>query len=114
MSESRVRIAANLVGLACALAVATGAGGQTGSTGPASRPAEVPKAVEATAARDQAASNDDGLVIGPTELPNTYPHGVYVVTLQPRGKFVPPLHWRVERGAAARDQAGRNGCCAKP
>jgi hypothetical protein len=49
-------------------------------------------------ARDRAAENDDGLVIEPTELPTTYPHGLYVVPFRPRGKFVPSLHWKLLKG----------------
>jgi hypothetical protein len=48
---------------------------------------------------NQPAQADDGLVIEPTELPNTYPHGQYLVVFRPRGNSVPPLHWRVEKGA---------------
>jgi hypothetical protein len=49
--------------------------------------------------QDKPAPVDDGLVISPTELPNTYPHGAYQVTFQPRGNYVPVLHWRVTSGA---------------
>jgi hypothetical protein len=48
--------------------------------------------------QDQAAGNNDGLVIEPTELPTTYPHGRYQVIFRPRGNFVPGLHWKVEKG----------------
>jgi hypothetical protein len=41
---------------------------------------------------------DDGLVIEPTELPQTYPHGTYQVNFQGRGNYVPVLRWRVESG----------------
>jgi len=42
---------------------------------------------------------DGGLVIEPTELPGTYPQGVYQVNFEGRGNYVPVLHWRVESGA---------------
>jgi hypothetical protein len=57
---------------------------------------------QAPAASDAAAPGknaDDGLVIEPTELPVTYPHGRYQVNFQGRGNFVPVLHWRLESGA---------------
>jgi hypothetical protein len=43
-------------------------------------------------------SPQGGLVIEPAELPGTYPHGTYQVTLHVRGDYVPVLHWRVVRG----------------
>jgi hypothetical protein len=42
---------------------------------------------------------DGGLVIEPTEVPGTYPQGVYQVNFEGRGNYVPVLHWRVESGA---------------
>ena len=42
---------------------------------------------------------DGGLVIEPTELPGTYPQGVYQVNFEGRGNYVPVLRWRVESGA---------------
>jgi len=42
---------------------------------------------------------DGGLLILPTELPNTYPGGQYQVQFHGRGNYVPALHWRVESGA---------------
>ncbi len=50
------------------------------------------------AAPDKSAKPDDGLAIFPTELPDTYPHGQYQVIFQPRGNYVPVLHWRVAGG----------------
>jgi hypothetical protein len=47
---------------------------------------------------DPSSANNTGLTIWPTELPNTYPHGPYDVTLQARGNFVPPPHWKLESG----------------
>lgn len=41
----------------------------------------------------------DGLVIGPAELPGTYPQGPYQVVFYAYGNYVPVLHWRVESGA---------------
>lgn len=40
----------------------------------------------------------DGLIIEPTELPPTYPHGTYQVVFRARGNSVPVLQWRVESG----------------
>jgi hypothetical protein len=52
-------------------------------------------------AQTAAASQDqeEGLVIEPTELPATYPRGPYQVVFRPRGKSVPPLRWKLEKGA---------------
>ena len=41
---------------------------------------------------------DDGLVIEPTELPETYPRGPYQVDFHARGNYVPVLRWRLESG----------------
>jgi hypothetical protein len=46
----------------------------------------------------QGADADSGLVIWPVELPDTYPHGTYHVVFQPRGNYVPVLHWKVQSG----------------
>jgi Putative Ig domain len=52
------------------------------------------------AGADSAAQDDkDGLVIGPAELPVTYPQGPYQFVFYARGNYVPVLHWRVESGA---------------
>lgn len=56
------------------------------------------QAVQPHTARDRAAENGDGLVIEPSDLPTTYPHGQYLVMFQPQGKFVPSLHWRLQNG----------------
>jgi hypothetical protein len=45
-----------------------------------------------------AASSDGGLVIEPTDLPDTYPHATYQVVFHPRGNYVPPLHWQLGTG----------------
>jgi hypothetical protein len=50
------------------------------------------------AAPASSANATDGLVISPTELPNTYPHGNYQVNFEGRGNYVPTLHWRVQSG----------------
>jgi hypothetical protein len=42
---------------------------------------------------------DEGLVIEPEELPQTYPHGDYHVQFQGRGNYVPVLQWKVQSGA---------------
>ncbi|MGA9510095.1 MAG: hypothetical protein WBV55_15870 [Candidatus Sulfotelmatobacter sp.] len=44
-------------------------------------------------------ATDEGLVIEPEELPQTYPHGDYHVQFQAGGNYVPVLQWRVESGA---------------
>ncbi len=38
------------------------------------------------------------LVIEPTELPQTYPHGTYQLNFTGKGNYVPVLRWRVESG----------------
>ena len=43
---------------------------------------------------------DDGMVIqNESSLPDTHPQGQYLVLLVTRGNSVPPLRWRVEKGA---------------
>jgi hypothetical protein len=55
---------------------------------------------QAAAGQSAAAqASSDGLVIEPTELPGTYPHGPYHVFFHARGNYVPVLHWKVEKGA---------------
>ena len=44
-------------------------------------------------------SEAPSLVIDPTALPQTYPHGPYQVHFHGTGNYVPVLHWRVESGA---------------
>ena len=57
-------------------------------------------ALATTAAQDKASPDEDeGLVIEPTELPSTYPHGQYQVIFRPRGKYVPTLRWKIEKGS---------------
>lgn len=41
---------------------------------------------------------DSALTIWPADLPDTYPHGPYNVLFQPRGNYVPVLHWKLESG----------------
>jgi hypothetical protein len=47
---------------------------------------------------DQEKDESNGLVIEPTELPDTYPQGMYHVRLQGRGNYVPALQWKVLSG----------------
>lgn len=49
--------------------------------------------------KDQGKARVGGLVIEPTELPQTYPQGAYQVQFQGSGDYVPVLRWRVESGA---------------
>ena len=86
-------------------AVAWGQGGDGQSTPPAAGTGKTPQnnpAAQAAADKGDKDNNnnnkDDGLVIEPTELPTTYPQGPYLVRFQPRGNYVPVLHWRVESG----------------
>jgi hypothetical protein len=76
----------------CTLAMAMGVVGE--ARGQASPPASATAQARAEAAKDAG----DGLVIFPTELPTTYPHGRYQVLFQGRGNYVPVLRWRVENG----------------
>jgi hypothetical protein len=46
------------------------------------------------------ASKENGLVIrNESQLPDTNPHGRYSVLLDAQGNYVPPVHWRIEKGA---------------
>jgi hypothetical protein len=47
---------------------------------------------------DAASDTDSDLTIWPMKLPDTYPHGPYNVLFQPRGNYVPVLHWKLESG----------------
>jgi hypothetical protein len=38
------------------------------------------------------------LTIWPIELPDTYPHGTYNLVFQPKGNYVPTLHWTLSGG----------------
>jgi hypothetical protein len=58
------------------------------------RPSIVIAAGQGAAASDA----DSGLVIWPVELPDTYPHGPYHLIFQPRGNYVPVLHWKLASG----------------
>ena len=67
-----------------------------------------PPAASATAQSDAETGKaaDQGLVIEPEELPQTYPHGDYHVQFQARGNYVPVLQWKVQSGSfAAGDEA---------
>ena len=48
--------------------------------------------------KDQNPDQNEGLTIWPKELPSTYPHGRYQVSLDARGNYVPVLRWRIENG----------------
>lgn len=54
-------------------------------------------------ARDRATAdndrNSDELAIDPDELPVTYLHGRYQMSLRGRGNYVPVLRWSLEKGA---------------
>jgi len=52
----------------------------------------------AQASQSDPQPDEPGLTIWPTELPDTYPHGPYNVLFQPRGNYVPVLHWKLESG----------------
>ncbi len=86
--------------LACALALAmTTAHGQAVHapdllSASASATVSVPSAQDRTQGK-----NDDGLIIEPQELPETYPHAPYRVIFHARGNYVPVLHWSVSQGA---------------
>jgi hypothetical protein len=41
---------------------------------------------------------EQGLVIEPAELPQTYPHGNYQVQFHARGNYVPVLQWKLQSG----------------
>ncbi|MGA7377367.1 MAG: hypothetical protein WBW36_13530 [Candidatus Sulfotelmatobacter sp.] len=60
-----------------------------------------PPAASATAQSDAETGKaaDQGLVIEPEELPQTYPHGDYHVQFQARGNYVPVLQWKVQSGS---------------
>jgi hypothetical protein len=80
------QIAALFAGLACGLGLA------------ACQPAW-PRSDEDQTNAAPNPEDDQGLVIeNDSELPETYPHGLYLVRLLAHGG-VPPLHWRIEKGA---------------
>jgi hypothetical protein len=84
--------------LACVLTIAMGpaALGQAGA-GQKNPPATGVEKSNKTAPGKTA--EDGGLVIEPSELPGTYPHGPYQVIFRARGDYVPVLHWSVASGA---------------
>ncbi len=55
-------------------------------------------AQDASAPHQGATDENEGLIIEPTELPSTYPHGPYQVIFHGRGNYVPTLHWSVKSG----------------
>lgn len=97
--ESRFRRVAGSTALTCALVAVMSAEtwGQTGAAQD-SPAAGAQRSAQNQTAQNRAAEKNDGLVIEPAELPATYPHGRYLVPFQPRGNFVPVLHWKVETG----------------
>jgi hypothetical protein len=76
------------------LAVWICAGGWEPAFGQESAPAS--GTVQGDAGTGKAA--DEGLVIEPEELPQTYPHGDYHAQFQGRGNYVPVLQWKVQSG----------------
>jgi hypothetical protein len=83
--------------MACALTIAMGAValGQAGA-GQKNPPSTGVEKSDKTAPATE--NKDDSLVIEPTELPGTYPHGTYQVNFRARGNYVPVLHWSVAGG----------------
>jgi hypothetical protein len=55
-------------------------------------------AQDSSAAHQGTPEENEGLIIEPTELPLTYPHGPYQVIFHGRGNYVPTLHWSVKSG----------------
>jgi hypothetical protein len=53
---------------------------------------------QAGASANPGQSTENGLVIMPQELPDTYPQGDYQVHFHGQGNFVPTLHWLVQSG----------------
>ncbi len=102
--EVKVRRVKYLSAVLCSVALCLAASGQAGAGQKNPDAGGVQKNVSDKTAGDAApqesatASSDNGLVIEPTELPPTYPHGPYQVKFHARGNYVPVLHWRVERG----------------
>jgi hypothetical protein len=88
--------------------VATGTFGQAGSDQGQGSPSPSSQSSNSqSAARPRQSPNvqdsgeqdkNDGLIIEPAELPDTYPHGRYQVMFRARGNYVPVLQWRVESG----------------
>jgi hypothetical protein len=48
---------------------------------------------------DDNADSKTGIIIEPSELPVTYPHGPYHIVFHARGNYVPTLHWTAGNGA---------------
>jgi hypothetical protein len=95
-SKPRFRWKAYHAALACVLAMVLGA---TALMPAGAGPKDSLSAKANNSARGKPSQDaDDGLVIEPTELPTTYPHGQYQVSFRARGKYVPTLHWKVEKG----------------
>jgi hypothetical protein len=92
--------------LLCALGMGMGAAGWGQVAGETTARNEILQRQSAgnQTGQEPAAQNQDqdksaGLVIEPTELPVTYPHGPYLVKFTARGNYVPVLRWNVEKGA---------------
>jgi len=79
---------------ACTLAMAMSVAAWAQATGKVNPPATAPARNNAGPGRNP----DDGLVIEPTDLPDTYPRGPYQVGFHARGNYVPVLRWRLESG----------------
>jgi len=77
------RIGDCLLALALVTAMGAAALGQAGAASPGKASAD----------------GGRGLVIGPEELPVTYPQEPYQYAFYARGNYVPVLHWRVGSGA---------------
>jgi hypothetical protein len=75
-------------GAICMLLMWTGAAGCEAAFGQATAPASAPDQAEA----------EQGLVIEPAELPQTYAHGDYQVQFHAQGNYVPVLQWKVQSG----------------
>src|ERR1700677_9797 len=86
-----MKIRYGAVGCALAMAMGAAAWGQAAEANP--------PAGAAAQKAEPGKHADEGLVIEPTELPGTYPHGTYEVHMHARGNYVPVLRWRVQSGA---------------
>src|SRR6267378_776129 len=84
--------------LACMLTIAVGhaALAQADSSAPLPPATGVEKSNKTAPGKT---TEDGGLVIEPSELPGTYPHGTYQVIFHARGNYVPVLRWSVASGA---------------
>jgi hypothetical protein len=86
----------------CAVVMSMGAAGwgqAGGNTTARNEILQKQSGLSPTAQNQDQDKGNDGLVIEPTELPATYPHGPYMVKFTGRGNYVPDLRWKVEKGA---------------